>query len=438
MIGRIFSWLFLIALVGGGVAAFYWRASQEKKVAVSRRVPRVKVARPVVRGLLVRLSYPASLEAIQAAEIRPVEAKGFVRKLTVDKGDKVKKGQLLVQIDCPEIHDKRRQATQAIRAAKAMFANAQVTLSRLEAMRRKQFVSQLETDNAQAVQDTTQARLKNDEARLAEVDNMLAYCTIRAPFSGEVAMRFADVGEQVRPGGRPLLLIVRRDAMRVQVSIPERDAAQIREGLPAELTVQGLPGESFFGKVTRFNRTVDAATRTMLVEIEIPNPSGVLKPNMFGRVQLTVTRFPRAMIVPATAVLATEAGTYIFVVRDGKATRLQVKVGHDSGDEVQILGGLSARDQVILVGRDAITEGAAVETGEDEPASAAAQPAGAATDEAAVADGGEKQRAPGEDTPKKPSPEPAKAPKAKPAAKGPAEAPGLEEKRLEKKQLEKK
>lgn len=374
MIGRIFFWLFMLALVGGAVTAFYWRASKEKKASVSRGLPRVKVQRPNVRGLLVRLSYPASLEAIQAAEIRPVEAKGFVRKLTVDKGDKVKKGQLLVQIDCPELHEKRRQALQAIRGAKALFENAKVTLKRLEAMRKKQFVSQLETDNAQAVHDTTQARLKNDEARLTEADNMLAYCTIRAPFSGEVAMRFADVGEQVRPGGRALLLIMRRDAMRVQVSVPEREAVYIREGLPAELTVQGLPGESFFGKVTRFNRTVDPSTRTMHVEIEIPNPSGVLKPNMFGRVQLTVSQFPRAMILPATAVLATEAGTYAYVVRGGKATRVTVKVGHDAGDEVQILEGLSPRDQVIVVGRDLITEGAPVEVGDDEPEAPRASP----------------------------------------------------------------
>lgn len=367
MLGRIIRWLFLLALLGGAVVAFYLRATQVKKASASKRIPRVKVQRPSVRGMLVRLSYPATLEPIQAAEVRPIEAKGFVRKLTVDKGDKVKRGQLLATVDCPEYHARRRQATEAIRSVKAMRDNALVLRDRLEPMRKQGFVSQLELDNAIATYEATDARLKNEEARLAEIEQLLGFCTIRAPFTGEVAMRFVDVGEQVRPGGGPLLSLIRRDAMRVQVRVPERDALHVREDVPAELTVQGLPGESFFGKLTRFVRSVDLATRTMLVEIEIPNPNGILKPAMFGRVVLTVARIPRAIMVPATAVLATDTGVAVFVVSDGKALKVPVRMGYDQGDEVQISQGLRGREQVIVAGRDLITDGQPVDVVEDSP-----------------------------------------------------------------------
>ena len=364
MIGRIVFWLLVLALLGGGGLAFYLRATKEKVVTHSRPVPRVKVQRPTVRGLLVRLSYPATLEPIQEAEIRPVEAKGFVKKISVDKGDRVKKGQLLVSIDCPEYHARRAQARQGLAGAKAVRDNAKVNLDRLAPMVSRAFVSQLEVDSAQAVFDSADARMRNERARLAEVDNLLSYCQIRAPFDGEVAMRFVDVGEQVRPGGRVLLSLVHCEVMRVQLTVIDKDAMHIREGLPAELTVQGLPGETFFGKVTRFVRAVDRATRSLLVEVEIPNTTGALKPAMFGRVLLTVNRFPRAIIVPAIAVLATDSGTFVYAVRDGKVVKVAVKLGHDMGEEVQVIEGLHGREQLIVVGRDLVTEGAPVEVAE--------------------------------------------------------------------------
>jgi len=376
MLAKVILWLFALALVGATVTAFYLRATQQKKIVHNRPIPRVKVQRPTVRGLLVRLNYPASLEPIQGAEIRPIEAKGFVKKITVDKGDKVKAGQLLVSVDCPEYHARRSQARQGIAAATAVRNNAKTNLDRLAPMLAKAFVSQVEVDAAQATFDSADARVHNEEARLAEVDSLLKYCQIRAPFDGEIAMRFVDVGEQVRPGGRVLLTLIRRDVMRVQVTVVDKDAIHIREGLPAELTVQGLPGAHFHGKVTRFVRAVDRATRSLLVEIEIPNPNGVLRPSMFGRVLLTVNRFARAIIVPATAVLATDAGTFVYVVRDGRVVKLAVKLGHDTGDEVQVVEGLQGREQLIIVGRDLVTEGTVVEVAEDvaHPPAAAAPP----------------------------------------------------------------
>jgi membrane fusion protein (multidrug efflux system) len=382
MAGRVLSWLIIAVVVGSLLAVFLWRSQQEKKTVVATRLPSVKVQRPSVRDLPIRLTYPAELQAIQAADIRPIEAKGYVRKLTVDKGSKVKTGQLLALVDCPEYHARRKQASEAIRAAKSVYTNAKLTLSRIAPMREKNFVSQIDVDNAQAAYDSAEARLKNEEARLVEVEHLLGYCEIRAPFNGEVTMRYVDPGEQVRPGGPPLLSLVRRDAMRVQVNVVERDAVNMREGLPVELTVHGLTGESFHGKVTRLVRSLDPRTRTLLTEIEIPNPDGVLTPGMFGRVSVVVDRRKRAILVPATAVLATDTGTSVFVireervtripkkgafgldiestVREGRAVRAPVEIGFDTGEEVEILKGLRASDSVVVMGRDLIKDGALV------------------------------------------------------------------------------
>jgi RND family efflux transporter MFP subunit len=365
MAGRIAFWVVVIAALGGVAGLFWWRSQQIKKPEATVRLPRVKVQRPGTRDLPIRLTYPAELEAIQAADIRPIEAKGFVRKLTVDKGSKIRRGQLLALVDCPEYHALRKQASEGIRSSRAIYKNAKITLDRLAPMRARNFVSQLDIDNAQAAYEGAEARLKNDEARLAEVDHLLGYCEIRAPFDGEVTMRFIDPGEPVRPGGPPLLTVVRRSVMRVQLHVVERDAALLREGLPVELTVHGLSGESFHGKVTRVVRSLDPRTRTLFAEIEIPNPDGALKPGMFGRVSLVVDRHRRAVMVPATALLATDAGTWVYVVIDGLARRLPVKVGHDVGEEVEVTEGLRGSEWVVVMGRDLIREGAAVQVAAD-------------------------------------------------------------------------
>jgi RND family efflux transporter MFP subunit len=364
IVRRVIAWLFVLGIIGGLTWLFIWRSENEKKVSVSNKVPTVRVKRPTLRDLPIRLTYPAELQAIQAYEMRPVEAKGYVKRITVDKGDKVKKGQLLVGVDCPEYHARRKQASEGVRSAKAIYVNSKLVLQRLEPMRAKNFVSQLELDAAQAAYDSAEARLKNQEARLAESDDLLNFCDIRAPFDGEVLMRFIDVGEQVRPGGRPLLSIIRRNMMRVQLNVVERDDPHLREGLPVELTIHGLAGQTFHGTVTRVVRQLDPSTRTFLVEIEIPNPSGVLQPGMFGRVSLVVDRHSRAVLIPAAALLATDNGTFVHVVREGRAHRTPIEIGYDTGEEIEVLKGLRGTESVVTVGRDLLQEGAPVNVAE--------------------------------------------------------------------------
>lgn len=341
--------------------------------AVGRTVV-VSAKPPSVRDLPIRLSYTAEIQPIQAADIKSVEARGFIRTIRVDKGDRVKKGQVLVTVDCPDFRSRRRQAEEEIRNILAVKTNAERILGRLKLMRDQKLIAQMELDGAQANFDAASARLQNAKERLSEVDELIAYCTMRAPFHGEVSARHRDPGAPVRPGDRPILTIMRIDAVRVWVNVVERDAPYVKLDLPAELIVQGLPDKKFSGKVTRFVKGFDPRTRTLLTEIEIANPDGHLKPGMFGRVTLLVESRPKAVMVPATAVLTQECLTqerqmcsWVYVVRSdckgvsGPCTRRrEVSVGYASGEEVEIRKGVAPEDNVVYSGRDLVADGTPV------------------------------------------------------------------------------
>lgn len=358
--GILLGWGLTLGVVGTVVALFLWRAGQTAPILVGHKVPMVRVAKPTAKKVTVTLSYPADLQAMQAYEIRPLEAKGAITHLKVDKGERVRKGQLLVRVDCPEFHARRRKIVHWLEAARAQHRNAKVTYERVAPLVSKNFVSPREADAASAENDSSAARVKNNQARLAEVDDLLAYCAIRAPFDGEVTMRWADPGGLVRAGGAPILSLVNRSAMRLQVRVVERDVTRVLEGQPVSLEVNGLPGRVFRGEVTRVSPMLDASTRTFIVEVTVPNADGALQPGMFGRVALTVAEREQALMVPASALLATDAGRWVYVVRNGRSERVAVEAGHDSGEEIEILKGLGAGDSVVVMGRDLVADGSPV------------------------------------------------------------------------------
>jgi RND family efflux transporter MFP subunit len=369
-LSKALRWASIPIVAAAGVAVFVLlRAdgAQPNPASPEERIVIVRARKPEVRDLPIRLTYPAELQPIQAADIRSIEAKGFVRQIFVDKGDRVRRGQLLVTVDCPEYRARRRQAEEEVRSVRAVYLNARRVYERLKPMRAQNFISQMELDNARANHDASEARLRNAEARLSEVIQTLGYCEIRSPFTGEVSARHMDPGAQVRPGGPPILTIMRIDAVRVWVNVVEREASYVKIGLPCDLTVHGLPGKKFPGKVTRFIRGLDPRTRTLLTEIEIENPDGILKPGMFGRVALLVETRPRALLVPSSAVLTQECltaqrqmCTWVYVVQDGRTRRVEVQVGHDTGTEIEIRKGIGPDDVVVYAGRDLVADGTPV------------------------------------------------------------------------------
>jgi RND family efflux transporter MFP subunit len=278
----------------------------------------------------------------------------------VDKGDAVKAGQELARLDCTPYADERAKLDEAARQAEARQRFAAQTAERLRPMAQQNFVGAQDLAQAESEAASSAAALAHAQASVKEAQHKLGYCVLTAPFSGSVTLRYVDPGALVGPG-TPVVQVVDGSAMRVMVNVVERDLGQVKVGQEATLTVDAYPGRSFRGRVQRVVNAVDPRSRTMLTEVDIPNPDGALKPGMFGRVAITVATHAGALVAPARALQVTEDGTFAFVVEGTTARRRKLRLAYDDGDEVEVLSGLAPTDQLVVSGQDLLGEGVTVE-----------------------------------------------------------------------------
>jgi len=357
---------FAVILVSATLARERFAASGTNLAAsvdkTAERKVSVQVIKPIVRDLDIKLKYPVNIQAIYQANILPTEVSGYLTEVDVDKGDYVQKGQLLATIDPSAEYEKVRQAEEAVRQAEAAQKNAELTLKRFREMGRQDFVSQQDVDNAELAFEVAKTNLEKAKADLRERNVKLQYTRLTAPFSGYVTMRYLDPGAMVTPtNAPPIVTLMKIDTVRIQVNVAEQDTHYIRPHLKAEFTVDAYPSMIFHGEVSRFAHAVDPVSRTLLVEIDIPNPDLNLKPGMYGRLSLIVDRHPKSIILPAEAVLVQESGASVFTVVDGVVKRVPVTLGYDGGDFLEVAGGLTGNEMVILSGQDEVTNGTPVE-----------------------------------------------------------------------------
>jgi membrane fusion protein, multidrug efflux system len=280
---------------------------------------------------------------------------GYLRRLTVDKGDKVRSGQLLAEIEVPEI-----RADEAEYLAEAEVAGT--NLARMARARRTapDLVVPQTVDDLRGQRDVARARLQR-------IRVLLRYAQIRAPFSGVITARFMDPGALVpagssgTPPGGALVTLEDLSRLRVQVYVPQMEVRFVRDGLPAALTVEGLPGQTFHGVVSRFAYALDEATKSMLTEIEVRNPRVDLRPGMYASVRLRLERKRHALLVPATAVTRERTGSFVFVAAGGRAQRRGVRTGFADGRDVEVRDGLRPGEPVILAGRPPLHDGQPIE-----------------------------------------------------------------------------
>jgi len=199
------------------------------------------------------------------------------------------------------------------------------------------------------------------QAKLQRAQTLLQYARITAPFSGVITARQLDPGAYVPAGTTPIVTLMDFSRVRVQVYAPEAETPFVKDGLPARLTVDELPGKSFTGSVTRFAYALDEATKTMLTEIEIPNADADLRPGMYASVQLQMEQKQAALLLPAGAVSIEKTGSFVFVVADGKAKKTSVQTGFADGANIEVLGGLSQDQPVILLGKQTLNNDQPVE-----------------------------------------------------------------------------
>jgi len=277
---------------------------------------------------------------------------GYLKVMKVDKGDAVKEGDLLAEIEVPEL-----LADQAQFRAEAAVARG--NYERMVEARRKapDLVVPQTVDELRGHAEVAQARLQRTET-------LLQFARITAPFSGVITARFVDPGAFIpaatsgsTPQSAALLTLMDFRRLRVQLFVPEAEVPFIRNDLAAVLTVEELPGRTFHGVVTRFAHALDEATKTMLTEIELPNPGGDLRPGMYASVRLEVERKRDGLLVPAEALVVEKAGSFLFLVADNRAHKTPVHPGFSDGKNVEITDGVRADAVVILVGKQALNDG---------------------------------------------------------------------------------
>jgi RND family efflux transporter MFP subunit len=292
--------------------------------------------------------------ALQEATIY-AKVSGYLKKLTVDKGDPVKQGQLLAEIEVPELLADEMQY-------KAESAVARTNYERMAEARLKaaDLVVPQTVDDLRGQWEVAQAKLQRTQT-------LLQYARITAPFSGMTTARFVDPGAFIpaattgsTPQSAALVTLMDYSRVRVQAFVPEQEVPFIKNGTPAKISLEELPGRSFPGSVTRFAYALDPATKTMLTEIEISNPDGELRPGAYAAVQLELERKKNALLLPAQALLVEKAGASVFTVIDGKARKNPVQVGFNDGTNVEIASGIQPDQAVILVGKQTLNDGQAV------------------------------------------------------------------------------
>lgn len=342
-----------------------------------RPPPLVRATAPTVRDVAVKLTYSVDIKPIEQAELQS-KISGYVQRIHVDRGDRVEKGQLLVTIRPSELPEQVNQARQQVSQTDATHRLAQENVGRARELYRRGLVPRAELDQAETQLQVTEAARGASRAGLGVVSMRLAETEMVAPFSGFVTRRHLDPGALVAPGGSSVILqLMRIDRVRVVVSILEKDVPQVRRGLPVEVTVDALPGKVFAGQVARYAPMLDPATRTLEVEVQVPNQQApsppsetkarpgtvdyLLKPGMYGHASLTVAVHPQAMVLPVEAVLVEEQVRSVYVVREGRARKAQVEVGYDGGDWLEIAKGIGAQDQVIVTGIDLVSDGSPVQ-----------------------------------------------------------------------------
>ena len=338
-------------------------------------LPRVEVV-PVTRSSRnSELELPGNIQAITEAPIL-ARADGYVKQRMVDIGDRVRSGQPLAEIEAPELDQQVQQAkanlaqTQAAldqalanyQQGKANMDLARITAERWKTLAGKGVVSRQENDqnqaqytaaaaNVKALDEAISAQRSNiaaAQANLARLQEMQSYRVVKAPFDGVITLRNVDVGALVNTGNTLLFRIAQTDRLRTYVNVPQSNASSIRTGQAAQLSVSNLPGRHFAGTVARTANALDPNTRTLLVEVQVPNADGALLPGMYAQVDLNSVRANRPLEVPGDALIVRAEGTLVAVVRPDHTVHLQkIDIGRDYGDHLEVLGGLEEGDLII-------------------------------------------------------------------------------------------
>jgi RND family efflux transporter MFP subunit len=386
-LGRLLG-LAAVVPLAGGLAYGAWRHHAAERdvttIALETRdfVPKVRTAQVRASDDIITITQPATTRAFEAANIY-ARTSGYIATRKVDIGDHVKAGDLLAEITAPELDHQiaQAQATLAQNQATLQQTLASRDLAKVTSERDGRLVQQgwvtlqqgdtdrLTLEAQKAAVGVAQSNIAAQQALIKVLQQTKAYQSVTAPFDGVITQRNIDNGSLVQSGTTFMFTLMQSDVIRVQVSVPQDAAFGVAPGVEAIVRVPELPDHPFPGKVTRIASALAPGSRTLLTEIDLPNPGGVLSPGLYCTVELHIPRKTPSLIVPADAIVAGADGLHVAVVINDTVHMRKVTVARDLGTTVEVRDGVAAGDTVILNPMVNLAEGERVEA----PASAVAE-----------------------------------------------------------------
>ncbi len=316
----------------------------------------VKTTLPLAAGAGRTVTLPGTLQGAVQAPIA-ARAAGYVKSWTKDIGSRVQQGDVLAELEAPELDQQVSQAQAARDQTASTVALAQSTVDRWDALRKKDVVSQQDLDERRAGLVQARANLAAADANLNRLKQLEAFKHVTAPFAGVITKRNVDVGDLIDTSGKPLFLLSQTDPLRVVVSVPQSYANLVKTGQPVIVTQAELQNQQFKGQVTRTSASIDASTRTMQVEVSLPNKDGALLPGAYVQVALPLAA-SATLSVPSNALLFRGEGTRVATVdAQGKITLKAITLGRNNGTTVEVSGGLLATDRLVLNPPDSMVDG---------------------------------------------------------------------------------
>ncbi|MBX3224537.1 MAG: efflux RND transporter periplasmic adaptor subunit [Labilithrix sp.] len=351
-----------VPVLGLGVAAC---SNKSEAASKSRPAPLVVVAKVASKDVAAEVRAPVELRPLAQAEVGS-KTLGYLDAVLVERGDKVKRGQLVALVRPSDLPDQLVAARGSLSQAQASATLARNNLERVNGLAPRGVVSQQELQQAQAALATAEAQEAAAKAQVAAYATRLGETQITSPLDGVVAVRRLDPGALVGPtAGQTILTVAQTNVLRVFVTVTEREAHRVKLGQRAHVEVDALAGHRVEGAVVRLAPMLDPATRTLDAEVQIDNASGDLRPGMFGRGSIVVDVHPNAAVVPATALQITNGKRFVFVLAGDKVQRREVETGVDEGTWLEVTKGVAAGEEVVTVGMDAISDGAVVRVSRD-------------------------------------------------------------------------
>jgi len=342
------------------------------KARTSLSAEAAQVARPAVSVVSPKRTAPAQ-EIILPGNVQPfitspiyARTNGYLRKWYVDIGAHVKQGQLLAVIETPEVDQQLEQSLSNLNTAKANLALAEITRDRYQGLLKSHAVSQQDVDNAVGTYNANKAIVEANQANVRQLQALQSFEKIYAPFDGVVTARNTDIGDLINSGSSggvktDLFHIAQPGKLRVYVNVPEEYSQGIKVGMTADLSLAEFPGRGFQGKLVRTADAINMTTRTLLIEIDVDNPAGTLLTGSYAEVHLEVPTQASNLLLPVNTLIFRSEGLRVGIVKDGKVALSVVTLGHDFGNEIEIVTGLKPNDQVIVNPPDSIVSGQEVQ-----------------------------------------------------------------------------